>query len=155
MLKYSVFIDQTSPLFERDRKRILIPELDVNVLAYVDEHPESEDMAKWVLAKSIDWKIMARTVINVDQEKREPIESEIFCEVDWKTELRIRVSNALLYSTFEDIVNRLWNENVRTNVKEIQNLFGVFNKLDIILMLEVIRALRLPFQLQQIKFKYE
>lgn len=155
MLKHSVFIDQTSAFFERDRKRVIIPELDANVMAFTDEHATSEDMAKWTLAKVIDYKLERRALINVNQEQTPKQETETVCEVDWKTELRIRVSNALIYNTFEDILNVLWDKNIRTNMKEIQELFGVFNKLDIILMLEVIRAFKLPYVLEEIKFKYE
>lgn len=155
MLKYSVFIDQTSPCFGRDRKRVIVYELDADVFAYTDEHSTPEDMAKWVLAKIINRKIDSRAVINIDQVAKQQLEDEIVCEVDWKTELRIRASNALTYNSFDDIVDALWEENVRTNKKEIEELFNVFNKLDVTLMFNIIRVFKLPFALEEIKFKYQ
>ena len=155
MLKYSVFIVDATPLLNRERKRVIIPELSVSVLCYVDEHSGSEDMSKWMLAKAFDRHIEARKLIEVNQKPLPPQEGNFACEVDWKTELRIRVSNALLYNTFEDILNVLWDENVRVNTKEIEDLFCVYKKLDIFLMLEVIRVFKLPFKIEKIKFKYE
>lgn len=155
MLKYSVFIDQATPLFGRDRKRVIVYELDANFLAYTDEHSTPEDMAKWVLAIIINRKIESRAVINTGQSMEQPLEDEIVCEVDWKTELRIRTSNALLYNSFGDIVDALWEENVRVKKRDIKQLFNVFNKLDINLMFSLIRVFKLPFALEEIRFKYE
>lgn len=75
--------------------------------------------------------------------------------VSWQDELRIRVSNELIYNQFSDIENALWENYVRVTSTEIRNLFDPFKDLDLGLMLKVIKVYKLPFKIEEVKFKYE
>lgn len=157
-LKYSVFVVDGIPLLNRERKHVVIPELSTHVFCFVDEHSGSEDMAKWMLQKAIDRHIEARKLIEVDQKPLPPQEDNFLCEVDWKTELRIRVSNEFLikgYNSFDDVVDALREQGTVVKMKNIKDLFCVFKKLDLKLMLEVIRVFKLPFKIQEVRFKYK
>lgn len=84
-----------------------------------------------------------------------PTGSVSFTDVSWQDELRIRVSNRLIYNQFSNITDALWDDCVRVTPREIGNLFDPFEELDLNLMLKVIKVYKLPFTIEEVKFKYE
>ena len=103
----------------------------------------------------IKWSMIIRENIPTEESVICPKGSVSSLGVSWQDELRIRVSNELIYNQFSDIENALWENYVRVTSTEIRNLFDPFKDLDLGLMLKVIKVYKLPFKIEEVKFKYE
>lgn len=103
----------------------------------------------------IKWSMIIREKIPTEESVICPKGSVSFLGVSWQDELRIRVSNALIYNQFSNIEDALWENYARTTTIEIRNLFDPFKDLDLDLMLKVIKVYKLPFKIEEVKFKYE
>lgn len=95
----------------------------------------------------------------IKQRKPVPVDSDITQDrlvvLDWQTELRVRVSNRLIYNSLENIADKMWENSTRLAHRQVDELFDPTEELNLFRMLEVIRAYKLPFQIQEVKFKYE
>lgn len=130
------------PAFEDD--------LGVLVQGTISRLSEAEH-AKVYLNYLISSKIKERKPVPVDSETSD--ESPIV--LDWQTELRVRVSNVLIYNNLDDIADALWTDSLRLAQWEVEELFDPSKELNLFRMLEVIRIFKLPFKVEEVKFKYE
>lgn len=103
----------------------------------------------------IKWSMIIREKIPTEESIICPTGSVSFTDVSWQDELRIRVSNRLIYNQFSHITDALWDNYVRVTPREIGNLFDPFEELDLSLMLKVIKVYQLPFTIEEVKFNYD
>jgi hypothetical protein len=101
------------------------------------------------------WSMIIREKIPTEESIICPKGSVCFHELSWEDELRIRVSNRLVYNDFHSIVDQLWGSNIRVSLDEIHALFDPFKVLDLSLMLKVIKVYQLPFTIEKVEFSYE
>lgn len=130
------------PAFEND--------LGVVVQGMISRLSEAEN-AKVYLNCLIWEKIKQRKLVPVDSD----ITQDRLVVLDWQTGLRVRVSNRLIHNSLEDIADELWENSTRLARRQVDELFDPTEELNLFRMLEVIRAYKLPFQIQEVKFKYE
>lgn len=103
----------------------------------------------------VKWSMIIREKIPTEESIICPTGSVSFTGVSWQDELRIHVSNRLVYNQFSHIANALWENYVRVTESEISHLFDPFKELDLSLMLKVIKVYQLPFTIEKVEFNYE
>lgn len=154
MMKYTAVITRNA--FTNDAgflmDQVWFPELAGSAAVKASNCSDAE-LVKAALVQAINFDIQNRDHVFHGTTKT----NEKTYEIDWQTELRIRISNWFIANNIRTFLNISESYKFRTglplSVKVIEELFDTKQEIDLQLVFELIDAFKIPFKVKSVEME--
>lgn len=155
MMKYTAVITRNAFVDDntgKDMDSVYFPEI-VDHSTVPATGLTDDELVMTALYKAIDYNIQNRDHVFHGTTKT----NEKTYEIDWQTELRIRISNWFIANNIRTFLNISEGYKFRTglplSVKVIEELFDTKQEIDLQLVFELINAFKIPFKVKSIEME--
>lgn len=155
MMKYTAVINRNAFVDDgtgKDMDSVYFPEI-VDHAAVPASGLTDDELVMTALYKAIDSNIQNRD--HVFPGTNRTIQKTY--EIDWQTELRIRISNWFIANNIRTFLNISESYKFRTglplSVKVIEELFDTKQEIDLQLVFELINAFKIPFKVKSMEME--